>query len=128
MGFLKKKEDNGENDGITNYGNINDVIIDTEAYKYAYPSHVTMLALNRDGLVNINRMVSESYTVTYHRTPRILKKFLQAHRSGLLIGSSLIKINVNDKIINAVISAKPILLNTYFIIKTPPLNFFRKSN
>lgn len=97
--FIKMIKDL-ENDGITNYGNINDVIVDTEAYKYAYPSHVTMLALNREGLVNINRMVSESYTVTYHRTPRILKKFLDSHRNGLLIGSSCFHGDIFEKAMN----------------------------
>ncbi len=89
-----------ENDGITNYNNINDVIVDTEAYKYAYPSHVTMLAVNRDGLVNMNRMISQSYTETYHRTPRILKKFVESHRDGLLIGSSCYHGEIFEKAMN----------------------------
>ena len=73
---------------INNYNEINNVIVDSEAYKYAYPTHVTLLAKNREGLVNINRIVSESYTVNFYKEPRILKKFLESHREGILIGSS----------------------------------------
>ena len=72
--FIKMLKDL-ENDGIRNYNEINNIIVDEEAYKYAYPDHVVMLSKNREGLVNINRMIIQSYTVSYHRTPRILKKF-----------------------------------------------------
>lgn len=88
------------NDGIYYYNEINNIIVDEEAYKYAYPVHITMLSKNRTGLVNINRIISESYTVNYHRGPRILKKFLNSHREGLLIGSSCSNGMLFDKALN----------------------------
>ena len=88
------------NDGIYYHNRINDIIDEEEAYKYAHPGHITMLAKNRDGLVNINRIITESYTVNYHRGPRILKKFLDTHRDGLLIGSSCYNGILFDKALN----------------------------
>ena len=76
------------NDGIRNYNQINSLIDFNEAYKYIFPTHVTLLAKNRKGLVNINKIVSESHTTNFYREPRILKKFLSEHREGLLVGSS----------------------------------------
>ncbi len=84
--FLKMLSDLREKH-INNYNEINNVIVDSEAYKYAYPTHVTLLAKTREGLVNINRIVTESYTVNFSKEPRVLKKFLESHKEGILIGS-----------------------------------------
>ena len=43
---------------------------------------------NRQGLVNLNKIVSESHTKKFHKEPRILKQFLETHREGLLVGSA----------------------------------------
>lgn len=85
---------------INNYNEINNVIVDSEAYKYAYPTHINLLAKNREGLVNINRIVSQSYTVNFYKEPRILKKFLENHREGILIGSSCYNGDVFTKAMN----------------------------
>jgi len=122
--FIKMLKDL-ENDGITNYGSINDIIIEEEAYKYAYPDHVTMLALNRDGLVNINRMISQSYTVNYHRTPRILKKFLQTHRGGLLIGSSCYHGEIFEKAMNNSYEELLEAVSFYDYLEVQPLDAYR---
>ena len=79
------------NDNIINYKDINDSIDKEERFKYVYPSHLTMLAINRDGLVNMNRIVTDSNTKHFHRGPRTIKAFLDQHRDGLLIGSSCYK-------------------------------------
>jgi len=77
-------------DEITNYSQINKCIDDEEVYKLAYPTHITMLATNEIGKKNIYEIVSDSHTVHFSREPRIMKKFLQAHREGVLIGSGCI--------------------------------------
>ena len=76
------------NDNITNYRNINDCIDNEEAYKLSYPSHITVLCRNEVGKKNMNKLISDSHTVHFHQSPRILKSFLDQHREGLLIGSS----------------------------------------
>lgn len=86
--------------GISNYGQINSVILEEEAFKFAFPSHITMLAKNREGIVNLNKIVSQSHTVNFAHEPRILRKFLEKHRSGLLVGSSCYKGDVFEKAMN----------------------------
>lgn len=73
--------------GITNYNKINSLIDEEEAFKFAYPTHFTLLAKNRTGLKNLYKIVSDSHTNHFYREPRILKKVLEKHREGLLIGS-----------------------------------------
>lgn len=76
------------NDGITNYKDINSTYEYNDCYKYIHPSHITLLAKNREGLVNMNRIISDSHCNHFYRTPRITKKFIEEHRNGLLIGSA----------------------------------------
>ena len=75
------------NDNIVNYKDINSCISADERYKYVHPSHLTILCKNRTGLVNLNRIVTDSNTTHFHKGPRTVKAFLDSHREGLLIGS-----------------------------------------
>ncbi|MDD3348717.1 MAG: PolC-type DNA polymerase III [Bacilli bacterium] len=85
---------------IYNYNQINEMINPEEAFKHAIPTHLTLLVKNRQGLVNLNKIVSESHTKTFHKEPRILKQFLEAHRQGLLVGSACYRGEVFDTALN----------------------------
>lgn len=85
--FLKMLNDL-EEINITNYNQVNSLIDENEAYKFSYPTHITILAKNKVGLKNIYKIISDSNTLHFHKEPRILKKVLLEHREGLLIGSS----------------------------------------
>ena len=85
--FMKMLNDLEENN-ITNYNQVNSLINDDEVYKFAYPTHITILAKNKIGLKNMYKIISDSNTNHFHREPRILKKVLLEHREGLLIGSA----------------------------------------
>jgi len=50
--------------------------------------HVILLAANRKGLENINRLVSQAHLHYYHRRPRIPRALLQKHREGIIVGSA----------------------------------------
>ncbi len=50
--------------------------------------HVVLLARDREGLENLNRLVSESHLKYFHRKPLIPRSVLQKHRGGLLVGSA----------------------------------------
>ncbi len=91
-GLLDKK--------IYNYNQINGMINPEEAFKHAIPTHIVLLAKNRQGLVNLNKIVSESHTKTFHKEPRILKQFLETHREGLLVGSACYRGEVFDTALN----------------------------
>lgn len=76
-------------ENITNYNQLNSLYNVDDIYKYvSYPHHITMLAKNHDGVKNLNKIVSDSQTVHFFKTPKLLKSFLNEHREGLLVGSS----------------------------------------
>ena len=99
MVFIKMLDD-FINDGIYNYFDINKAIDDNERYKYVFPSHLTILSLNRTGLVNLNRIVTDSNTVHFHKGPRTTKAFLDSHKEGLIIGSGCFHGDVFDTALN----------------------------
>jgi len=74
--------------GIVNYNQLNSMIVEKEAYGHAFPTHITLLAKNRTGIKALNKIVSASHTDYFYGEPLIPKKFLKAHRKGLLIGSA----------------------------------------
>lgn len=53
--------------------------------------HVILLAKNRQGLENINRLVSMAHLDYFHYVPKIPREQVQALREGLLIGSACAK-------------------------------------
>lgn len=57
-------------------------------YKKLPSYHVILLAQNRAGLKNLYRLVTESHTKSFYKTPRILKSSLARLREGLLVGSA----------------------------------------
>ena len=84
--FIRMLNDLKEN-GITNYKQINSLIEDDKAYLHAYPTHIVLLK-DRNGIKNLNKIISDSHTLHFHKEPRIMKKFLAEHRKGLLLGSA----------------------------------------
>jgi len=50
--------------------------------------HIILLAKNRTGLVNLNRLVSISHLEYFRRTPHMPREIIQQHREGLILGSA----------------------------------------
>lgn len=50
--------------------------------------HCILLAKNPTGLYNLYQLITESHLKHYHRTPRMPRSLIQAHREGLIIGSA----------------------------------------
>ena len=50
--------------------------------------HIILLAKNRTGLVNLNRLVSISHLEYFKRTPHMPREIIQQYREGLIIGSA----------------------------------------
>ena len=58
-----------------------------EIHKFGRTYHFNAIALNRDGLRNLFKMISLANTTYLYKTPRILRSKVQELREGLLIGS-----------------------------------------
>ena len=50
--------------------------------------HIILLAKNRTGLVNLNRLVSISHLEYFKRTPHMPREIIRQYREGLIIGSA----------------------------------------
>lgn len=59
--------------------------------------NIMLLAKNRQGLENLNRLVSDAHLYHFgNRKPRVLKSALEKYREGLLVGCSLTGHSIND--------------------------------
>ena len=50
--------------------------------------HIILLAKNRTGLVNLNRLVSYSHLDWFKRVPHMPRRLIEQHREGLILGSA----------------------------------------
>ena len=66
---------------------INNLISKDEIHKFGRTYHFNAIALNREGLKNMFKIISLANTTYLYKTPRILRSKLQELRNGLLIGS-----------------------------------------
>lgn len=71
-----------------------------DIYKIVYPYHMTALALNKTGLKNMFKLVSEANTKYFHGGTRIPKERLEYYREGLLYGSSCYNSDVFEAALN----------------------------
>lgn len=76
--------------GIKYHNELNGFIPEEMKYKMAIPKHVTALVKNRDGLVDLYKVLSDASTKHFFREPRTLRSVLDQHREHLLIGSSCV--------------------------------------
>ncbi|MBR3098483.1 MAG: PolC-type DNA polymerase III [Clostridia bacterium] len=50
--------------------------------------HIILLAKNRTGLVNLNKLVTISHLEYFHRTPHMPRQKIEQYREGLILGSA----------------------------------------
>src|SRR5699024_5379548 len=86
--FIKMMAQLKRDYGITNHQDINSSLSNSDSYKRAMPSHVSILVKNNTGLKNLFKIVSLSLTDHFYKTPRIKRQVLENYRDGLLIGSA----------------------------------------
>ena len=110
--------------GITNYNMINSLISTEEAYKYAYPSHFTILAKNPVGKKNLYKIISDSHTNHFYKNPRVLKSFLNENREGLLIGSACVNSDVFETAYEKSYEELKEVMSFYDYIEIQPISLY----
>ena len=75
------------NQKLTKISDMDKLISKDEIHKFGRTYHFNAIALNRDGLKNLFKIISLANTTYLYKTPRILRSKLQELRNGLLIGS-----------------------------------------
>lgn len=93
-----------------------------DVYKIVFPYHMTAIALNKVGLKNMFKLVSEANTVYFHRGSRIPKERLEKYREGLLFGSSCYRSDVFEAAMNQSDEQLEKAMEFYDYIEIQPLD------
>lgn len=101
--------------------------IDMEALvRFAFPFHATLIAVNRDGLKNLFKIISIANTKYLYKNeqPKIPRKEVENLREGLLIGSGCINGEVFDKAARLEDEELVNMMNFYDYIEVQPISAF----
>ncbi|MGL4372336.1 MAG: exonuclease domain-containing protein, partial [Turicibacter sp.] len=85
---------------VEKHDQINTLVDPNTSFKLDRSTHVVVLAQNEVGFKNLFRVVSQSLTNDLYREPKIRRSFLEAHREGLIIGSSCVNGEVWEAALN----------------------------
>ncbi len=85
---------------IKTHDQVNQLVDKDTSFKLDRATHVTILAKNEVGFKNLFKVVSQSMTCDLYQQPRIRRSYLQAHREGLLIGSSCVNGEIFETALN----------------------------
>lgn len=88
------------NQNIYNYQEINTLIKPEEFFRYVIPSHITLLAKNPIGYKNMYKIISDALTYHFYNGARALRSVIEAHKEGILIGSSCVNGKVFELALN----------------------------
>ena len=75
------------NKGIDNVNKLDNLVDKDEIFKFGRTYHFNAIAINRDGLKNLFKIISLANTTYLYKSPRIPRSVLNTLREGLLIGS-----------------------------------------
>ncbi|MDE7161720.1 MAG: PolC-type DNA polymerase III, partial [Anaeroplasmataceae bacterium] len=85
---------------IYNYKDINSLLDPNEHWKHLIPTHITMLAMNPVGYKNMYKILSDALTTHFCGSAKALKSVIDAHREGILLGSSCVNGEVFELALN----------------------------
>ncbi|MDE5715481.1 MAG: PolC-type DNA polymerase III [Anaeroplasmataceae bacterium] len=112
------------NKGIYDYKDINSLIKPEEFFRYVIPSHITLLAMNPVGYKNMYKIISDALTTHFYNGARALRSFIEAHKEGILVGSSCVNGKVFELALNrSDIELEKEILKYDYIEVQPPLAY-----
>ena len=94
--------------------------------RFAFPFHATMIAINRDGLKNLFRIISIANTKYLYKNeqPKIPRREVSKLREGLLIGSGCINGEIFDKAGSKEDEELVNMMSFYDYIEVQPISAF----
>ncbi len=111
---------------IYNYQDINGLIDPQEHWRHLIPSHITILAKNPVGYKNMYKIVSDALTYHLHGNPKIIKSVIDAHREGILLGSSCVNGEVFELALNRSVEELEEAIEYYDYIEVQPPTAYRQ--
>ncbi|MCI9110884.1 MAG: PolC-type DNA polymerase III [Bacilli bacterium] len=110
-----------------NYEKISDLdklVSKDEIHKYGNSYHVNLLALNREGLKNLFKIISLANTKYMYKTPRILRSEIENHREGLLVGSGCYESEIFKQARSKSDEELSNLINFYDYVEVQPVSVY----
>ena len=92
------------------------------AYKIVRPKHMCVLAMNKPGLKNMFKLVSEANTTYFEKTSRIPRSRLEYYHEGLLFGSGCYNSEIFDLAMTRSIEELRNAMSFYDYIEILPLD------
>ncbi|OFI48617.1 PolC-type DNA polymerase III [Floricoccus tropicus] len=111
--------------GVSKLSDLNIQVVDDNSYKKARVKHATIYAQTQAGLKNLFKLVSYSNVDYFEGVPRIPKSVLEAHREGLLIGSSCDEGELFDAVTTKSFDHALEVANFYDFIEVMPPALYR---
>ena len=112
-------------DGFNRFQDLNLIIDRKEVYKYPYPKHINLLVREQEGLRNLYQILSEGLTTYYDRDAKVVKSYLDKHRTGLLVSSGCFNSNFFDIALNKTRRELVKEAKYYDYLEVQPLSYFR---
>ncbi len=111
---------------IYNYKDINTLIDPKEHWRHLIPTHITILAKNPVGYKNMYKIISDALTYHLSGSPKALKSVIEAHRDGILIGSSCVNGEVFELALNRSLEELEEEIEYYDYIEVQPPTAYRQ--
>lgn len=103
---------------------LNRLVPKDEIHKYGHAYHVNILVKDKVGLKNLFQIISLANTKYLYKTPRILRSEIEAHRTGLLIGSGCFESEVFVEARSKSEEELTNIINFYDYVEVQPLDCY----
>ena len=114
-----------KNAGVTNVKDLNMLSDKSGAYRHAISKHINILVKNQVGLRNLYQIVSDANTTHFFKGERLLRRVLDEHREGLLVGSGCMNSQLFEIAKNKDYEELKNYASYYDYLEVQPLHDFR---
>ncbi|WP_374697127.1 PolC-type DNA polymerase III [Spiroplasma endosymbiont of Polydrusus formosus] len=102
-----------------------DQIHDSVVYKKLRAKHMTVLAKNQSGILELFQLITAAHTKYFYLTPKLLRSVIVEHRSNLLIGSSCVNGDVFETARNKDLTELWEVISFYDYIEIQPPSVYK---